>query len=550
MHYRFLRDSFVGRTIYHLSKHKYFSHKEESPDYIVPEKYLPEFKQVPKSESTQGDFNKDKESDLENASNSTINDNDDKIIVTWDGDDDPENPLNWPFYQKAFFIFQISFLTTSVYMGSAVYTPGIEELMHDLNVGRVVATLPLTLFVLGYGLGPMLFSPMSENAIFGRTSIYIVTLGIFVILQIPTALVKNIAGLCILRFLGGFFASPCLATGGASVTDVVNFWNAPIGISVWSLGAVCGPSLGPFFGSILTVKGGWRWTFWFMCIISGFSFVMLSFTLPESFSKTLLRRKAQRLRAVTGNDKITSDGEIENSKMTTHELVVDTLWRPFEITFMEPVVLLIDIYIAMVYSILYLFFEVFPIYFVGVKGFTLVELGTAYFSVFTGVLVACSVYLPVIKRLFTDRILNKQDVFPEVFIPLAIVGGCLLTGGLFIFGWSATRTTHWVGPLFGAATTSSGAFIIFQTLFNYMGASFQPIYIASVFASNDLFRSTIASVFPLFGAPLFNNLATPNYPVGWGSSVLGFITLLMIAIPVLFYLNGPALRARSKYANH
>ena len=119
--------------------------------------------------------------------------------------------------------------------------------------------------------------------------------------------------------------------------------------------------------------------FWFMCIISGFSLFMLAFTLPESFSKTLLRRKAQRLRAVTGNDRITSDGEVENSKMTTHELIVDTLWRPLEITIMEPVVLLIDIYIAMVYSILYLFFEVFPIYFVGVRGFTLVELGTTFF---------------------------------------------------------------------------------------------------------------------------------------------------------------------------
>ncbi|KAL6452939.1 MDR1 Multidrug resistance protein 1 [Candida maltosa Xu316] len=527
MHYRFFRDSFVGRTIYHLSQHKYFKHKEEEKDYVVPEKYLPDFKEVP-----------------------TITNAGDKVMVTWDGDDDPENPLNWPFYQKAFFIFQISFLTTSVYMGSAVYTPGIEELMEELHVGRVVATLPLTLFVIGYGFGPMLFSPMSENAIFGRTSIYIITLALFVILQVPTALVKNIAGLCILRFLGGFFASPCLATGGASVADVVNFWNGPIGISVWSLGAVCGPSLGPFFGSILTVKAGWRWTFWFMCILSGFALLMLSFSLPETFSKTLLRRKAQRLRALTGNTRIISEGELENSLMTTHELVVDTLWRPLEITFMEPVVLLIDIYIAMVYSILYLFFEVFPIYFVGVRGFTLVELGTTYFSVLVGVCVACAVYLPIIKRKFTDPILRKEEVFPEVFIPLAIVGGFLLTSGLFIFGWSATRTTHWIGPLFGAAVTASGAFLIFQTLFNYMGASFKPIYLASVFASNDVVRSTVASVFPLFGAPLFNNLATPNYPVGWGSSVLGFITLVMILIPILFYLNGTKLRARSKYANN
>lgn len=92
-----------------------------------------------------------------------------------------------------------------------------------------------------------------------------------------------------------------------------------------------------------------------MCIISGFSFVMLCFTLPETFGKTLLYRKAKRLRAITGNDRITSEGEIENSKMTSHELIIDTLWRPLEITVMEPVVLLINIYIAMVYSILYLF---------------------------------------------------------------------------------------------------------------------------------------------------------------------------------------------------
>ena len=174
MHYRFLRDSFVGRVTYHLSKHKYFAHPEEAKDYIVPEKYLADYKPI----DNQGEPNSSQSSSSNNTivDNNNNNDNDvdgDKIVVTWDGDDDPENPQNWPTLQKAFFIFQISFLTTSVYMGSAVYTPGIEELMHDFGIGRVVATLPLTLFVIGYGVGPLVFSPMSENAIFGRTSIYL-----------------------------------------------------------------------------------------------------------------------------------------------------------------------------------------------------------------------------------------------------------------------------------------------------------------------------------------------------------------------------------------
>lgn len=89
-------------------------------------------------------------------------------------------------------------------MASAVYTPGLEQLQHDLSVGRVVGTLGVFTFVLGYGIGPILWSPISENAAVGRSSIYALTLLVFVILQIPTALVDNIAGFCILRFLGGF----------------------------------------------------------------------------------------------------------------------------------------------------------------------------------------------------------------------------------------------------------------------------------------------------------------------------------------------------------
>lgn len=554
----FIRDSFGGRLIYHLSKHKYFKYPEEEEDYVIPDKYLKDIKQdsLQVQQDPSGDemeMNAASDSSDSSLSEKTVvphdkYSNSNYIFVEWDGDDDPEDPRNWTLFKKGFFIFEVAFLTTSVYMASAVYTPGMEQLQHDLSVGKVVGTLGVFTFVLGYGIGPILWSPISENAAVGRSSIYALTLLVFVILQIPTALVDNIAGFCILRFLGGFFASPCLATGGASVGEVTKFWNLPLSLALWSIGAVCGPSLGPFFGAILSVKAGWRWCFWFILIISGFSLALLTFFLPETYAPTLLARKARRLRARTGNDRITTLGLLENEERTMHQILVEALWRPIEVTILEPVVLLIDIYIAMVYSVLYLFFEVFPIYFIEVRGFTIIEMGVSYLAIIIGVLIAVSIYLPVVHYQFTKPILNNQPVYPEVFIPIAIVGGCLFAAGLFIFGWSATTYTHWIGPLFGVATTTSGVFLMFQTLFNYMGASFKHEYLASVFASNDLVRSTIASVFPIFGAALFNNLKIDKFPVAWGSSVLGFIGAGMVAIPVLFYLNGPKLRARSKYA--
>lgn len=72
------------------------------------------------------------------------------------------------------------------------------------------------------GMGPLIWSPMSEIPIFGRNVPYIATFAIYIILCVPTALVKNLGGLLFLRFLTGFFGSPCLANGGASMQDMVS----------------------------------------------------------------------------------------------------------------------------------------------------------------------------------------------------------------------------------------------------------------------------------------------------------------------------------------
>ena len=57
--------------------------------------------------------------------------------------------------------------------------------------------------IIGYGLGPLLFAPLSEIAAVGRNWVYVPTFFLFVVLSIPTALVTNYAGLLVLRFLTG-----------------------------------------------------------------------------------------------------------------------------------------------------------------------------------------------------------------------------------------------------------------------------------------------------------------------------------------------------------
>lgn len=155
---------------------------------MIPEKYQGFGEAVLESPSKLGTSSGDSPLDSD-----TKEREDGYIVVTFDGGNDPSNPLNWSLTYKTLFIIQTQNLIAFVYMVSAIYTPGIPAIMADMNISQTLARPPLTLFVFGYDLGPMIFSPLSENARFGRTNIYIVTLFIFFILQIPTALLKDIA---------------------------------------------------------------------------------------------------------------------------------------------------------------------------------------------------------------------------------------------------------------------------------------------------------------------------------------------------------------------
>lgn len=466
----------------------------------------------------------------------------------WEDETTDVNPKNWPLVTKVIFCLEIGFLSLSVYIGLAIYTPGVDQLMQEFSTSRVVAMLPLTMFVIAYGIGPLLFSPITEYYKLGRMPVYLVTLTIFVILQVPTALVRNIAGLCVPRFLSGFFASPVLATGAASVCDIIEVPYMPVVIGVWALFSLCGPSLGPLIGAVLVVAKSWRWCFWFMLFISGLSLLICIFLMPETYAPTIMYYEARKLRKLTGNHEIKTAEETheKNSVTGLKDLAADYLWRPIEISIIEPVVLLINIYLALVYGVLYLWFEGFPLVFIDIYDFTIVEEGACFSSILVGVIIGSCCYVIFIYHRFTVKLKTNQPVYPEVFLPMAIVGAVFLPIGIFIFGWGATQKSHWIASLIGAVLAGFANFIIFQTLLNYLGMSF-PKYVASAFASNCLFRSVIAGVFPLFGHSLFFNLRIKNFPVAWGSTILAIIAAGMIAIPIFFHAYGPQLRARSKY---
>jgi len=563
----FIAESALGQVYYRIFKPKWYP--EEQDDFELPEQYRRSEKKEQQSQQQATDdadsetrtlvnedtpdrensnSEKKKEKDAEKGKSKDEKEKDPNV-VDWYSEDDPANPMNWSLFKKNCVTAQLCLLTFSIYIGSAIYSPGYESLNQDFGVSSVVATLGLTLFVLGYGIGPLFLSAPSEIPQIGRNPPYMITLFLFVILQIPSALVNNFAGLMVLRFLAGFIGSPVLATGGASIGDMFTLKTRPYAIGIWGLSAVQGPVLGPLLGGFAIQAKNWRWFAWILLMLDGACFLVLLWTMPETSSTNILTRRAQRLRKLTGNDKLRSQGEIDGDGMKLKDLAYTSLVAPFILSFTEPTLFACNLYIGLVYSILYVWIESFQLVFVQMHGFNLGENGLAFMGLFVGALLAyvgfCFynryVIIPKIRK-------NGGSLSPEDRLPPAMVGALFMPPALLWFGWTSDPSIHWISPILASMFFAPGIFLLFNAILNYLQDAY-PAKQASVLAGNDFFRSSMASGFPLFAPFLFKRLGGLG-GVAWGSTLLAGLTLIFVPIPYVLHRYGKQIRHRSKNARH
>jgi MFS transporter, DHA1 family, multidrug resistance protein len=219
--------------------------------------------------------------------------------------------------------------------------------------------------------------------------------------------------------------------------------------------------LGPLLGGFAAQAMGWRWTIWELMWLSGLTLVVLMFFLPETSSKNILYRRAQRLRKLTGNENLKTKAEIMFQHMTAGKVAKMTMIRPFTLTFQEPVVFLLNLYLALVYGLLFIWFESFPLVFGGIYGFNLGQQGLAFLGIFVGALVAIPPFLWYIRAVQEKQFNENGEIKPENRLPPAMVGAFFIPICLFWFGWSARPSIHWIMPIIGTGFFSAGALLLF-----------------------------------------------------------------------------------------
>ncbi|KAJ7735133.1 MFS general substrate transporter [Mycena maculata] len=462
-------------------------------------------------------------------------------LVTWK-ENDPEDPRNWSALWRWYITAVAAFSVVAVAFGSAVVTGDFGDIEAEFDVGEVVTALTVSLMVVGFGIGPLVWSPLSE--LYGRRPLWIIPSTFYVVFNIPCALAPNIQTLLVCRFLCGFFASAPLTLAGGTISDIWDNNERGLAIALFAAAPYGGPVLGPIIGGFVGEKLGWRWILWVNMIFAGV-ILLLCATLPETFAPVILHKRAVRLRAETGRDDITTEQELFKASLA--QILTETLVRPFQMIVTEPILLHMSLFIALIYGLLYAFFFSFPVVFGEDYGFDDGLVGLTFCSVLIGLSLALFV-TPQLEKNYLKRAAAKGGhADPEDRLVGMMLAAPFVPISLFIFGWTSPPYVmpgggNWVGPASAGIPFGFGMVIVYFSANAYLIDAF-PGYVASALAAKTVIRSGAGAAMPLFIVQMFHGLGN-----GWAASLLGFVALAMVPIPILFYRYGKAIRAKSKRA--
>jgi DHA1 family multidrug resistance protein-like MFS transporter len=451
---------------------------------------------------------------------------------------DIENPKNWTTVRRWYITTAAVLMVVNATMASSSPSGCLRSISKELHVGEEAAGLVITLFLLGYCAGPLLFAPLSE--FYGRRWVFYITFSLYLIFNFLCAFAPNFAALLVGRFLAGTFASAPLSNAPGVLADIWGPVERGNAMAVFSMMTFIGPSIGPVLGGFIELKLNWRWDFYMLLWFAGFTWVMM-LTIPETLPAQVLTNKARRIRAakIPGFENARSPSEADDTGLLA--LFKVALSRPWQIL-LDPIAFLIAIYISIVYALLYMLFTIYPIVFQQKRGWNsgvgeLPLLGTVVGAVLGGMIVFWQ------SNRDRKRAEAGYQQKAEDRLPLAMAGGVIFAVTMFWFAWTAEfNSIPWIVPTIAGAFLSTSILLIFVAYLNYLTDTYL-MFTASAMAANTITRSAMGAAAPLYTQYMFDALG-----VGGGGSLIGGVAVLLMPIPFIFYKYGEPLRKRSKFA--
>lgn len=362
-------------------------------------------------------------------------------------------------------------------------------------------------------------------------------------------LAPNIGAQLALRFLAGMFGSTPLVCAGGTISDL---WD-PIDqihiFPIFATGGFFGLPVGPAIGGLIADSKivGWRWVEWSTLVLSGAVLLLVLIFQPETYAPTL---REWQTAAATG--KIASgDGEIPSAKIMGNTEQVSAfqrfkakigpaLYRPIQLSYSEPIIIIISIYLSVLYIVLFTFLPGYTFIFTDTYGFSLALRGLSFFGLGVGFLITLAMTIPITIRL--RRIMQRDgNLSPETRLWSAMIGAPTIPIGLFWMAWTARASVSCWSAIAASGLLGFGILCVYISSYQYIIYTYQQLA-ASGLVFVTFTRYLIAGGMVEVGIPMYENLG-----VAWALTLLGILSALLVPIPYALFYWGPKIRQWSKH---
>lgn len=313
-------------------------------------------------------------------------------------------------------------------------------------------------------------------------------------------------------------------------------------MSLFGFTSVAGIALGPFVGSVIVQihkSFPWRWIFYVQIIYNAGLIPIFWFILHETRGDVILAKRAKKLRKETDKP-IYAESELNRPPIVA--LLKQSFSRPAKMLTTEPVVIFFTLWVSFAWGILFLFFSSVVQTFQSAYDFDTLQTGLVQLAISAGAIIATFIN-PLQDSLYQGSARRNQErpgkPVPEARLYSSVPGSVLFAAGLFWYGWSCRSNVHWIVPTCGIACVGIGIYSIYLGVVNYLTDAYEK-YAASALSAASMGRNLFGAFLPLASKPLFSHLG-----FGWAGSLLGFIGLAMVPIPIVLLLKGEKIRASS-----
>jgi multidrug resistance protein len=474
-----------------------------------------------------------------------------------------DDPFTWSKTRKNLMTYlSCSVNITAAYAAGSYESPAFQ-LTKKWGVSDVAYNVGISIFTYGFGVAPMVLAPFSE--INGRRPLFIVTGVLFVICQMCCALTESYGGMLAARFFLGVGGSTFSTMVGGILADVWLTADRNTPMVLFTGATMLGTGLGPLVSGFVAQNLSWRWVFWIQVITSGVLVSLVTIFFKETRGSIILSRKAKLLNkwyeklegAGALGMEVDGTGLEEDAKQCCRirwrvkadeerssigRMIAVSLYRPIHMLFTEPVVFFFSLWIGFSWAVLYLQFGSIPLVYEVNHGFSLEQTGAIFTSICVGGII--STILSIWQEKWAVKHYPvKINGSPEGRLIFTCVESALMPIGMFWFGWTCYPSIHWIVPTLGITVATMGIFSIYLATFNYT-ADVYHVYASSALAASGLCRNLMGGSFPLVTKQMFQRLGFQA-----ASSLLGGIGAALTLVPLVLFLYGPKIRAKSKIAS-